>query len=95
MTVLDFRPKLKEVALTLKEENKMPLTITREMIEKDPFFRKGKEEGLKEGVEEAYKKNIIKLYTKKSFTPGEIAEVLDISVDVVIKTLEERGYKVK
>ncbi|MCX7760990.1 MAG: flagellar biosynthesis/type III secretory pathway protein [Hydrogenothermaceae bacterium] len=82
LTVLDFRPKLKEVALTLKEENKMPLTITREMIEKDPFYKKG--------LEEAYKKNIIKLYTKKSFTPEEIAEILDVSLDFVKETLREK-----
>ncbi|MEJ5173551.1 MAG: flagellar biosynthesis/type III secretory pathway protein, partial [Hydrogenothermaceae bacterium] len=75
LTVLDFRPKLKEVALTLKEESKMPLTITREMIEKDPFYKKG--------LEEAKKDDIVRLYTKMSLSIDKIAEVLGVSHDFV------------
>ncbi|MEJ5172725.1 MAG: hypothetical protein WHT47_03320 [Hydrogenothermaceae bacterium] len=86
LIALDFRPKLKRLVLKFKEENKMPLTITRDMMKKDPFFEEGKKEGKKE--------SIIKLYTKKSFTPEEIAEVLEVSLDFVKDTLRENGYPV-
>ncbi|MCX7761003.1 MAG: hypothetical protein N2Z81_07405 [Hydrogenothermaceae bacterium] len=72
----------------------MPLTITREMIEKDPFFEEGKKEGLKEGLKEGKKEDIVKLYTKLSLSIEKIAQVLDVPVDFVKDTLKENGYPV-
>lgn len=94
LITLDFRPKLKRLVLKFKEENKMPLTITREMIEKDPFFEEGKKEGLKEGLKEGKKEDIVKLYTKLSLSIEKIAQVLDVPVDFVKDTLKENGYPV-
>lgn len=42
LTALQYRHKLKMVLKRLMEEKKMPLTITKEMMEKDPFFQQGK-----------------------------------------------------
>ncbi|WP_297890384.1 hypothetical protein [Sulfurihydrogenibium sp.] len=38
----------------------MPLTITQEMIQQDPFYKKGMEKGLKQGLEKGIKKGIEK-----------------------------------
>jgi DNA-binding CsgD family transcriptional regulator len=58
----------------LLEERKMPLTITREMMEKDPFFQ--------EGQERERRRIVISLY-KKGKSPEEIAELLDLSIKEV------------
>ena len=62
----------------------MPLTITREMMEKDPFFQEGKLEAQREAI--------LNLYRKLNLSPEKIAEVLSIPEDFVkevIKTDEE------
>ncbi len=57
----------------------MPLSVTDEMLEKNPFFQKGKQEGLQEAV--------VNLY-KKGKTPEEISELLDIPLDELKKFLK-------
>jgi len=59
----------------------MPLSITDEMIEKNPFFQKGKQEGLQEAV--------VKMY-KKGKTPEEISQLLDIPLDEIKKLLKQK-----
>jgi hypothetical protein len=41
---------------SLLEDRKLPLTITREMTEADPFFNKGNQEAKKEDILNLYKK---------------------------------------
>ena len=79
LTALHYRPKLKVVLKRLLEERKMPLTITREMMEKDPFFQEGKLEAKKE--------DILNLYRELNLSPEQIAKVLKVSEDFVKKVI--------
>ncbi len=85
---LDYRPKLKVKLKNMMEERKLPLTITEEMVKKDPFFdigfKKGKEEGLQEGLQKGLQEAVVRLY-KKGKTPEEISELLDIPIDKIKK----------
>jgi len=51
----------------------MPLSITDEMLEKNPFFQKGKQEGLQKGLQEA----VVRMYEKLNLPPEQIASVLE------------------
>ena len=64
----------------------MPLTITEEMAEKDPFFEMGFKKGKQKGLQEA----VAKLY-KKGKTPEEISELLDMPLDEIKKLLKLKG----
>jgi predicted transposase YdaD len=59
----------------------MPLTITEEMIKQDPFFQEGLERGKKEDIQ--------KLYLKGNFSPEEIADLLEVPIEFVNKTIAE------
>ena len=60
LIALDYRPKLKERLSLMMEERKMPLTITQEMIQQDPFYKKGLEKGIKQGLEKGIKQGLEK-----------------------------------
>jgi len=83
LTALHYRPKLKLVLKRLLEERKMPLTITREMMEKDPFFQEGKLEAQREAI--------LNLYRKLNLPPEKIAEVLSIPEDFVREVIEKEN----
>jgi len=83
LTALHYRPKLKLVLKRLLEERKMPLTITREMMEKDPFFQEGKLEAKKE--------DILNLYKELNLPPEKIAKVLKVSEDFVKEVIEKEN----
>jgi len=83
LTALHYRPKLKMVLKRLLEERKMPLTITREMMEKDPFFQEGKLEAKKE--------DILNLYKELNLPPEKIAKVLKVSEDFVKEVIEKEN----
>ncbi|NPA58504.1 MAG: Rpn family recombination-promoting nuclease/putative transposase [Aquificae bacterium] len=76
----------------------MPLSITDEMLEKNPFFQKSKQEGRQEGLKEGLQKGlqkglqeaVVKLY-KKGKSSEEISELLDIPLDEVKKLLKLKG----
>ena len=53
--------------------------------ENNVFLRKLKEEGKIEGI----KASILKLYSKKKLTPEEIAEILEVPLDLVREAIEE------
>jgi len=63
----------------------MPITITDKMLEKNPFFQKGKQEGLQEAV--------VRMYKKLNLPPEQIASVLDIDLKTVKQILKERKGK--
>ncbi len=75
----------------------MPITVID--VEKDPLYlkgvKKGKEEGLKEGLERGLeqkaKEDVIKLRRKLKLSPEQIAEILDLPVEKVVKWLKEEG----
>ena len=75
LTALHYRPKLKVALKRLLEEKKMPLTITREMMEKDPFFQEGKLEAQKEAI--------LNLYKELKLSPEQIAKVLKVPEELV------------
>jgi len=81
LTALEYRPKLKLVLKRFLEDSKMPVTITEEIMKQDPFFQEGLEKGKKEAIQ--------KLYLKKNFSPEEIAEILDVSLEFVKKAIAE------
>ncbi len=83
LNLLTIRSKLvEEFKLEVK---KMPITFDRETIKKHPFFKDGKEEGLKEGLEKA----ILRLHKKLKMSAEEIAEILEVSLDFVETVLNE------
>ena len=59
----------------------MPLTITEEMIRQDPFFQ--------EGLKRARKEAIQRLYLKGNFSPEEIAELLEVSLEFANNAIAE------
>ena len=61
----------------------MPLTITKEMMEADPFFKKG----IREGKLEAQKETVLNLHRKLNLPPEKIVEVLKVSEGFVIESL--------
>ncbi|WP_457624685.1 hypothetical protein [Persephonella sp.] len=65
----------------------MPITITEEMLEKNPFFQKGKQEGRQEGLQEAVKS----FYVNLGLSVEEIAKGLNISEEEVRKVLKENN----
>jgi hypothetical protein len=80
LTALHYRPKLKVALKRLLEERKMPLTITREMMEKDPFFQEGKLEAQKEAI--------LNLYKELNLSPEKIAKVLKVPEEFVRKVIK-------
>ncbi|MEJ5173281.1 MAG: hypothetical protein WHT47_06155 [Hydrogenothermaceae bacterium] len=58
----------------------------------DVIEERGLQKGLEQGLQQGIKESIIKLYTKKSFSPKEIAGILDLSVEYVKEVLKEKGY---
>ena len=72
----------------------MPITITEEMLEKNPFFQKGKQEGKKEGLQEGLQKGlqeaVVRLY-ESGKTPEEIANLLKMSIQEVNGFLKNRS----
>ena len=82
LTALNYRPKLKMVLKRLLEDRKMPLTITEEMMQQDPFFQ--------EGQERERQRIILSLY-KKGKKPEEIAELLDLPIDEVKSLLQDKN----
>ncbi|NPA12931.1 MAG: hypothetical protein GXO45_02970, partial [Aquificae bacterium] len=95
LIMLDYRPKLMVKLNSLLEERKMPLTITEEMLEKNPFFQKGKEkgkqEGLQEGKLEAKKEAIVSIYKELNLPAEKIAKMLNVSEGFVEKVLKEKN----
>ncbi len=61
----------------------MPLSITDEILEKNPFFQKGKQEGLQASI-----KN---LYVNLKLSVEEIAKGLNLSEEEVRKVLKENN----
>ncbi|NPA52463.1 MAG: hypothetical protein GXO22_06180 [Aquificae bacterium] len=62
------------------------MSITDEMLEKNPFFQKGKQEGKKEGLQEA----VVRLY-ESGKTPEEIASLLKMSLQEVNGFLKSKS----
>jgi predicted transposase/invertase (TIGR01784 family) len=54
---------------------------------------RGRKEGLKEGEIRAIKRSVQKLYLKKGLSIEEIAEILEISVNLVRKAIKEMEGK--
>jgi len=84
LTALHYRHKLKVVLKRLLEERRMPLTITREMMEKDPFFQEGKLEAQKEAI--------LNLYRELNLSPEKIAKILKVPEELV-KNVIEKGNR--
>jgi hypothetical protein len=63
----------------------MPLTITEEMMEQDPFFQMGFQEGVRIGR----KKVIQKLYLRGDFSPKGIADLLEVPLEFVEEAIAE------
>jgi len=80
LTALYYRPKLKMVLKQLLEDRKMPLTITKETMEKDPFFQEGKLEAQREAI--------LNLYKELNLPPEKIAKVLKVSKDFVKEIIQ-------
>ncbi len=68
-----------------KEENKMPLTIDRETMEKHPLYK----DGIKEGELKAKREDIIKLNQKTGWDASKIADVLELPLSFVEDVLKE------
>jgi len=83
LTALHYRPKLKMVLKRLLEDRKMPLTITREMMEKDPFFQEGKLEAQREAI--------LNLYKELNLPAEKIAQVLKVPEAFVKEVIEEEN----
>jgi len=62
----------------------MPLTITREMMEKDPFFQEGKLEAQKEAI--------LNLYRELNLSLEKIAKILKVPEELV-KNVIEKGNR--
>ena len=73
-----------------KEENKMPLTIDKETIEKHPLYKDGVKKGIETGKLEAKKEAVINLHKKTGWNFNKIAEVLELPVEFVIEVLGKR-----
>ena len=65
----------------------MPITITKEMMEADLFFKKG----IREGKLEAKREATLNLHRKLNLPPEEIAKVLEVSEEFVREVLEEKN----
>ncbi len=88
LNLLTIRSKLvEEFKLEVK---KMPITFDRETMKKHPFFKDGKKEGLKEGLEKAKREDIVKLHKKLRMDAKEIADVLELPLDFVEKVIKEK-----
>ena len=68
------------MALVISPENNLYL---KKLVER------GREEGRREGEIKGIKKSILKLYTKKRLSPEEIAEILEVPLDLVREAIEE------
>ena len=73
-----------------KEENKMPLTIDKETMEKHPLYKDGKLEGIREGELKAKREDILNLYKELNLEPEKIAKILKVPVSFVKDVLEEK-----
>lgn len=87
LVALNYRPDLNIVLKNVLEERKMPLTITKEMLEKNPFFQ----EGVQKGELKAKREAIINLRKELNLSPERIAKVLKVSEDFVREVLEEEN----
>ena len=67
-------------------------------VQKDPFFakainyglKKGREEGLEKGLEEGRKETIIKLYVELKWNVKQISDFMNIEPRIVIDILQEK-----
>ncbi len=93
MNLLICRPRLKEVFSNLKEEKRMPITITEEMLKNDPFYQEGLEKGLERGLErglnKAKREDIFNLHKKLKLEAKEISEILQVPVELVEKVIKQ------
>jgi hypothetical protein len=83
LTALHYRPKLKLTLKRILEDRKLPLTITREMMEKDPFFQEGKLEAKKE--------DILNLYKELNLPAEKIAKVLKVPEEFVKEVIKKEN----
>ena len=83
LNLLSYRPKLMEELR--KEENKMPLTIDKETMEKHPLYK----DGVEKGKLEAKKEDILNLHKKIGWDSNKIAEVLELPVEFVKEILKK------
>jgi hypothetical protein len=83
LTALHYRPKLKLTLKHILEDSKLPLTITREMMEKDPFFQEGKLEAKKE--------DILNLYKELNLPAEKIAKVLKVPEEFVKEVIKKEN----
>jgi len=71
----------------------MPLTITEEMMEQDPFFQMGFQVGFQEGVrigrKKVVQKVIQKVYLRGDFSPQEVADLLEVPLEFVKEAIAE------
>jgi hypothetical protein len=81
LTALHYRPKLKLTLKRILEDRKLPLTITKEMMEQDPFFQEGKLEAQKEAI--------LNLHKELNLPAEKIAKVLKVPEEFVKKVLKE------
>ncbi len=92
LNLLSYRPKLMEELR--KEENKMPLTIDKETMEKHPLFKDGIKKGIKEGVEkgklEAKREDILNLYKELNLEPEKISKILKVPLSFVKDVLKKK-----
>ncbi len=91
LVALNYRPDLNIVLKNVLEERRMPLTITKEMLEKNPFFQEGVQKGMKEGELKAKREDVINLRKELNLPVERIAKVLKVSEDFVRKVLEEEN----
>ncbi len=86
---------LKETILYIQYEYKAPPEKFKELLKKEPNMQSVVdlfiEEGMEKGELKAKKEAVIKLYTKKGFSPSEIAETLDLPIEFVEEALKEKG----
>jgi len=68
-----------------KEEDKMPLTIDRETMEKHPLYK----DGIKKGELKAKKEAVLNLHKKTEWNANKIADVLNLPVNFVKDVLKK------
>lgn len=78
--------KKKILNIVAKEVQSMPITID---LEEHPLFKESLQRKFKEGLEKAKKEDVIKLYKKLNLSPKQIADILEISEETVIRFLKE------
>ena len=86
--LLHLRPKRLDYVLREVMEE-MPITIID--VEKDPLYLRGVKKGLKKGLEQKAREDVINLYRNLKLPPEQIAKGLNLPLEKVLKWLKEEG----